>query len=77
MSLKNNTIQETIHIAGMTCVGCARTIENELRKFASIEYVVDFQERSVTVTYSPAEYGRADFEKAIESHGYTIKGKTY
>ena len=42
MSVNNNTIQETIHITGMTCVGCARTIENELRKFASIEYVVDF-----------------------------------
>jgi copper chaperone CopZ len=77
MSLNNNTIKETIYIAGMTCVGCARTIENELRKFDGIEYVVDFQERSVTVTYSPAEYDRADFEKAIESHGYTIKGKTY
>jgi Cu+-exporting ATPase len=77
MSLNNNTIQETIHITGMTCVGCARTIENELRKFDGIEYKVDFPERSVTVTYSPSEYDRADFEKAIESHGYTIKGKMY
>ena len=26
-------IEETIEITNMTCVGCARTIENELRKF--------------------------------------------
>jgi copper chaperone CopZ len=77
MSVNKNTIQETIEIIGMTCVGCARTIENEMRKFSGIEYVVHFPERSVTVTYSPSEYDRADFEKAIESHGYTIKGKTY
>ena len=77
MSVNKNTIQETIYITGMTCVGCARTIENELRKFDGIEYVVDFPERSVTVTYSPSEYDRADFEKAIESHGYKIKGKMY
>jgi len=77
MGVNKNTIQETIYITGMTCVGCARTIENELRKFSGIEYVVDFPERSVTVTYSPSEYARADFEKAIESHGYTIKGKSF
>jgi copper chaperone CopZ len=77
MSVNKKTIQETIEIIGMTCVGCARTIENEMRKFSDIEYEVDFPERSVTVAYSPAEYDRADFEKAIESHGYTIKGKMY
>jgi copper chaperone CopZ len=77
MGINKNTIQVTIEIIGMTCVGCARTIENEMRKFSSIEYEVDFPERSVTVTYSPSEYDRTDFEKAIESHGYTIKGKTY
>jgi copper chaperone CopZ len=77
MSVNKNTIQETIYITGMTCVGCARTIENELRKFAGIEYVIHFPERSVTVVYSPSEYDRTDFEKAIESHGYKIKGKMY
>jgi len=77
MDVTMDTVQETIEIIGMTCVGCARTIENELRKFAGIEYVVHFPERSVTVVYSTSEYDRADFEKAIESHGYTIKGKIY
>jgi len=77
MNLTKDSIQETIEIIGMTCVGCARTIENELRKFGGIEYIVDFPERSVTVVYSPSAYDRADFEKAIESHGYKIRGKMY
>jgi copper chaperone CopZ len=77
MNVTRDTIQDTIEIIGMTCVGCARTIENEMRKFSGIEYTIDFPERSITVVYSPSEYARSDFEKAIESHGYTIKGKMY
>ena len=71
------TIRGTIEIIGMTCTGCARTIENEMRKFTNIEYAVNFPERSLTVAFSPAKYKREDFEKAIESHGYKIKGKVY
>jgi cation transport ATPase len=77
MDPAKKTIQETIEITGMTCTGCARTKENEMRKFSGIEYSVNFPERSLTVAFSPAEYKREDFEKAIESHGYKIKGKLY
>jgi Cu+-exporting ATPase len=77
MDKQKGTIKETIEIIGMTCTGCARTLENEMRKFAGIEYSVNFPERSLTVAFSPAHYKREDFEKAIESHGYKIKGKVY
>jgi len=77
MDPAKKTIQETIEITGMTCTGCARTLENEMRKFSGIEYSVNFPERSLTVAFSPAEYKREDFEKAIESHGYKIKSKLY
>ena len=77
MDPAKKTIQETIEITGMTCTGCARTLENEMRKFSGIEYSVNFPERSLTVAFSPAKYKREDFEKAIESHGYKIKGKKY
>ena len=33
-------VEETIEISNMTCVGCARTIENALRKFDRIEFSV-------------------------------------
>jgi cation transport ATPase len=77
MDPSKETIRETIEILGMTCTGCARTLENEMRKYTGIEYSVNFPERSLTVAFSPAEYKREDFEKAIESHGYKIKGKLY
>ena len=62
-----------IEIMNMTCKGCARTIENEMRKFEGIEYSVSFPDKSITVVYSPKDHNLEDFEKAIESHGYKIK----
>ncbi len=70
-------IKETIEITNMTCVGCARTIENELRKFDEIEYTVSFADKNIILIFPPGDYTRNDFEKAVESHGYKIKGKTY
>lgn len=77
MSVQSETIEETIEILNMTCKGCARTIENELRKFDGISCSVSLPGKSVTVCYSPRQYSLIDFEKAIESHGYRIKGKIY
>jgi copper chaperone CopZ len=77
MSENKDKIQETMEILNMTCKGCARTLENEFRKFEGIDYSVSFPNKSITVTYSPSDFKRGDFEKAIKSHGYTIKGKTY
>lgn len=68
-------IQDTIHVTGMTCTGCARTLENEFRRFADIDYSVNFPDGDIVVTYDPTAYKREDFEKAIESHGYGIAGK--
>ncbi len=70
-------VQETIEITNMTCTGCARTLENEFRKFKGIDYLVSFPEKSVKIQYSPEEYSLEKFVSAIESHGYRIKGKTY
>ncbi len=68
-------IEETFVIGNMTCVGCARTLENEFRKFDGIEYRVSLAGKSVTVVYSPADYSRDVFIRAIESHGYRIEGE--
>jgi copper chaperone CopZ len=74
VSEHGNTIQETIPVAGMTCTGCARTLEVEFRKFANIDFSVNFPEGSVVVTYDPDEYRREDFVRAIEAHGYKASG---
>ena len=73
ISENQERIQETIEITNMTCKGCARTIENEMRKFEGIDYAVSFPEKSITVMYSPKDHNLEEFEKAIESHGYKIK----
>lgn len=65
--------EKTFVIENMTCVGCARTLENEFRKFVGIEYRVSLADKSVTVVYSPAEYSRDVFIQAIESHGYRVE----
>jgi copper chaperone CopZ len=77
MSEGKAKIKESMEITNMTCVGCARTIENELRKFDGIDFSVDFNGRIVKVSYSPEDHKLEDFENAIESHGYKITGKTY
>ena len=77
MSEDKEKVEENIEITNMTCKGCARTLENEFRKFEGIDYTVSFPERSIKVHFSPGNYSLEDFVKAIESHGYKIKGKTY
>ena len=77
MHADKETVQENIEITNITCKGCARTLENEFRKFKDIEYVVSFPEKSIKINYSPSDYSPEEFVKAIESHGYRIKGKTY
>ena len=73
MSEGKEKIKETIEIMNMTCKGCARTLENEMRKFENIDCAVSFPDKSITVMYSPEDHNLEDFEKAIESHGYRIK----
>ena len=73
MSEGKEKTKETIEIMNMTCKGCARTLENEMRKFEGIEYSVSFPDKSITVMYSPEDHNLEDFEKVIESHGYKIK----
>ena len=75
MSADQEKIQEIIEITNMTCKGCARTLENEFRKFKGIDYVVNFPERSIKINYSPSDYSLEEFVSAIESHGYKIKRK--
>jgi len=73
MAVDKEKTKGTIEILNMTCKGCARTIEIEMRKFEGIEYSVSFPDKSITVVYSPKDHNLEDFEKAIESHGYKIK----
>ncbi|MFC1669832.1 heavy-metal-associated domain-containing protein [Spirochaetota bacterium] len=67
------TATEKIGVQGMTCMGCARILESELRKFEDIKFTINVLDKYITVNYPADKYSRKDFEKAIESHGYTIE----
>lgn len=73
MSEGKEKTKETIEIMNMTCKGCARTLENAMRKFENIDCAVSFPDKNITVMYSPKDHNLEEFEKAIESHGYKIK----
>ena len=45
-------VQATIGVDGMSCIGCARTLENEFRKFDGIDYNVSFDDKNIAVSYS-------------------------
>ena len=77
MSEDKEKVEENIEITNMTCKGCARTLENEFRKFKGIDYLVSFPAKSIKINYSPGDYSLEEFVSAIEAHGYRIKGKTY
>jgi len=70
-------VTETIKITGMTCTGCARTLEIEFKKINDIDFLINFEEKSITVQYFREKHTREDFERAIESHGYGIQEKEY
>jgi len=51
MSQDKGKKQETIEIINMTGKGCARTLENEFRKFKGLDYSVSLSDKSITVIY--------------------------
>jgi len=72
----NSTNQKTdINISGMTCSGCANTVEKALAKLDGVESAsVDHEKKSASVIYDANKVTSADFERAVESSGYTFEG---
>ena len=62
-----------IGVQGMTCMGCARILENELKKFDGIEFSINVLDKYIEIDFPGDKYSREDFEKAIESKGYTVE----
>ena len=63
---------ESIGIVGMTCVSCAKTIENSIKKVEGVSKAdVNFAAEKVNIDYDPSLSKKEDLEKAIEDAGYT------
>ncbi len=64
-----------LKVGGMTCVMCAKTIENALSNLDGvIEVSVNVSAEKVYVTYNPKIVSIAEMKKAIEESGYQYLG---
>lgn len=73
MSSTNKQID--LKVLGMSCNGCANTVENALKQLDGVENVsVDNDDNSASVEYDANKVASDDFQKAVESSGYTFEG---
>jgi Cu+-exporting ATPase len=64
----------TLPITGMTCAGCAQTIESALSHADGVVKVsVNYPTESAFITYSTGQTSVPDITKAIEDTGYGVK----
>ena len=69
----NNTTEMTFPVTGMTCAGCAASVENMLQNQAGVEKVqVNFAGQTATVSYYPEEINPQKMQQVIQSIGYDL-----
>lgn len=60
-------------LAGMSCVGCAKSIEKALARQAGVSAcAVDFPNSSVSVTFDESQIGRAEVVQTIRDAGFEV-----
>jgi len=66
----------TFSVGGMTCASCVANIENALAKVPGvISANVNLASEKATVEYLSGEAGMADFKRAVEGAGYSIRAE--
>ncbi len=69
-----NTKKVILNIGGMTCASCVSHVEKALREVSGVISVsVNLATEKATVEYLSGEATLADFKKAVEGAGYTIR----
>ncbi len=70
-------LEKTIFsVGGMTCASCVANIENALAKVPGvISANVNLASEKATVEYLSGEAGMADFKRAVEGAGYSIRAE--
>jgi len=66
----------TFSVGGMTCASCVANIENALAKVPGvISATVNLASEKATVEYLSGEVGMADFKRAVEGAGYSMRAE--
>jgi copper chaperone CopZ len=65
--------QSTLTIRGMTCMGCATSVQEAISKLPGVHVVtVDLSAKQAQVTYDPALVGLSQMANAATEAGYTV-----
>ena len=64
----------SVAIEGMTCVACAKSVENKLKELKGVQSVsVSYQTGSATIEFDPVIVTLQQLQKAIRDAGYKIQ----
>jgi len=71
--MENREITKIFKVEGMSCAGCARNIEETLKRVPGVVYAsVNFATENVVVVYDPGKVKPADLAKKVETIGYRL-----
>jgi Cu2+-exporting ATPase len=73
MDFKQKAETLNLPVLGMSCAGCAHSVEHSLANIPGIEEAaVNYASQSLKVTYRPAIVNPETFQKAIQQAGYDL-----
>ncbi|MDR1163192.1 MAG: heavy-metal-associated domain-containing protein [Candidatus Accumulibacter sp.] len=62
-----------IHIEGMSCQGCVKSVTNVLRVLPGVEHVsVSLEKKQAEIAFDPVRVGVAQFKGAVEEAGFDV-----
>lgn len=73
MSLSENTETISLPVLGMTCAGCAVSVESMIvAQQGVVQAEVNYATQKVKVTYDPSVIGPGEMQKAVQGVGYDL-----
>ena len=66
-------MEQVIGIEGMSCGGCAASVERAIKAVAGVQSVaVNLAARNATVVFDPVQADMTQLKQAIEEAGYDV-----
>lgn len=63
----------TLHINGMTCGGCVKSVTNALNQVAGVEQAtVSLEQKNAVITFDDSQTTANDLKNAIEDAGFDV-----
>lgn len=73
MSTTENIERISLPVLGMTCAGCAVSVQSTIAAQAGVEEAeVNYANQSVSIRYQPDKVSPEDFQRAVQSVGYDL-----